>query len=52
VAPGGTHTPTSPCIEGLARKLYATGSTKGLDVGCVARDPIPPFALPESKAAE
>ena len=46
VVPGGTHTPTSPCIEVLARKLFATGSVKGLDVGCVARDPIPPFALP------
>jgi pimeloyl-ACP methyl ester carboxylesterase len=49
VAPAGTHTPTSPCIEGLARKLYATGSVKGLDVGCVGRDPVPPFALPEEK---
>jgi pimeloyl-ACP methyl ester carboxylesterase len=46
VVPGGTHTPTSPCIEGIARKLFATGSVKGLDVSCVARDPIPPFALP------
>lgn len=51
VVPAGTHTPTSPCIEGLARKLYATGSVKGLDVSCVAKDPIPPFALPESAAA-
>lgn len=51
VAPGGTHTPTSPCIEGLARELYATGSVKGLDLSCVARDPIPPFALPEGRAA-
>lgn len=46
VAPAGTHTPNSPCIEGLARKLYATGSVKGLDPSCVGRDPIPPFALP------
>ncbi|HEX8448211.1 MAG TPA: alpha/beta hydrolase, partial [Allosphingosinicella sp.] len=52
VAPGGTHTPTSPCIEGLARKLHATGSIKSLDVGCVAKDPIPPFALPGSGAAK
>ena len=50
VAPAGTHTPTSPCIEGLARTLYATGSAKGLDTGCVARDTIPPFALPEGAA--
>jgi pimeloyl-ACP methyl ester carboxylesterase len=52
VAPGGTHTPTSPCIEGLARKLHATGSIKSLDVGCVAKDPIPPFALPGSGGTE
>lgn len=51
VAPGGTHTPNSPCIEGLARTLYATGSVKGLDPGCVARDPIPPFALPNRGAS-
>lgn len=50
VVPGGTHTPTSPCIEGLAGKLFATGSVKGLDVSCVAKDPIPPFALPGSEA--
>jgi pimeloyl-ACP methyl ester carboxylesterase len=50
VAPAGTHTPTSPCIEGLARKLLATGSVKGLDTRCVARDPVPPFALPENGA--
>ncbi len=49
VAPGGTHTPSSPCIERLARKLFATGSVKGLDAGCVAADPIPPFVLPETK---
>lgn len=51
VVPGGTHTPTSPCIEGLARTLLATGSVKGLDVSCVARDPVPPFVLPESRPA-
>lgn len=47
VVPGGTHTPTNACIEGLARKLLAGGSVKGLDPGCVAEEPIPPFALPE-----
>lgn len=51
VVPGGTHTPSSPCIEGLARKLFATGSVTGLDSSCVARDPIPPFALPEGAVA-
>jgi pimeloyl-ACP methyl ester carboxylesterase len=51
VVPGGTHTPTNACIEGLARTLFATGSVKGLDPGCVAREPIPPFALPEGGAA-
>jgi pimeloyl-ACP methyl ester carboxylesterase len=51
VVPGGTHTPTNACIEGLARKLFATGSVKGLDPSCVAREPIPPFALPESGPA-
>lgn len=51
VVPGGTHTPTNACIEGLARTLYATGSVEGLDAGCVAAEPLPPFALPESGAA-
>jgi pimeloyl-ACP methyl ester carboxylesterase len=50
VVPAGTHTPNSPCIEGLAKKLHATGSVKGLDPGCVAKDPVPPFELPESGA--
>lgn len=51
VVPGGTHVPTNACIEGLARKLYATGSVEGLDPGCVASDPLPPFALPEDGPA-
>jgi pimeloyl-ACP methyl ester carboxylesterase len=51
VAPAGTHTPSSPCIEGLAKALFATGSVKGLDTGCVAKDPIPSFVLPEDGEA-
>ncbi|HEX8222606.1 MAG TPA: alpha/beta hydrolase [Allosphingosinicella sp.] len=51
VVPGGTHTPTNACIEGLARKLFATGSVKGLDVTCVAREPVPPFELPGGREA-
>jgi len=47
VAPAGTHTPTNACIEGLARRLFDTGSTKGLDTRCVAGEPVPPFELPE-----
>lgn len=45
VMPGG-HTPWSPCIEGLARRLLDTGSVKGLDTGCVANERNPPFVLP------
>lgn len=51
VVPGGTHTPTNACIEGLARTLLATGSVKGLDPGCVDGEPIPPFALPKAGEA-
>lgn len=50
VVPGGTHTPTNACVEGLARKLYAIGSVKELDPGCLAGEPIAPFALPGSEA--
>lgn len=52
VVPGGTHTPTNACVESMARKLFATGSVKGLDTGCLAREPIPPFALPEKAPAD
>jgi hypothetical protein len=50
VVPAGTHTPSNPCIDGLARRLFATGSVKGLDASCVAKAPIPPFALPDAAA--
>jgi pimeloyl-ACP methyl ester carboxylesterase len=48
VMPGG-HTPGSPCIDALARRLYETGSVQGLDTRCVAAERLPPFALPGAR---
>lgn len=45
VMPGG-HVPGSPCVDSLARRLYLTGTVRGLDMSCVAAERLPPFALP------
>jgi len=45
VMPGG-HVPGGPCTDRIARQLYRSGSTTGLDTSCVAAERLPPFALP------
>lgn len=46
VVPGGGHTPNNDCIRSIRRELFRTGSTKGLDVGCVKKMRPTPFKLP------
>jgi pimeloyl-ACP methyl ester carboxylesterase len=48
VMPGG-HVPGSPCVDSIARRLYLTGSVRGLDTSCVAEERLPPFALPPAR---
>lgn len=43
----GTHTPTNDCVNELGRKLFLTGSVRGLDGNCAAATKLPPFALPQ-----
>jgi pimeloyl-ACP methyl ester carboxylesterase len=45
VAPGA-HVADSPCIAQAARRLFATGTARGLDLSCVDRETLPPFVLP------
>jgi pimeloyl-ACP methyl ester carboxylesterase len=49
VVPGG-HTPFNSCVASLARQLYLSGTTAGLDTGCVSKITAPPFAMPASAA--
>lgn len=41
----GTHTPTNDCVDDLGRKLFLTGTTRGLNGNCAAATTLPPFAL-------
>lgn len=43
----GTHTPTNDCVNDLGRKLFLTGTTRGLDGNCAAATTLPPFVLPD-----
>lgn len=43
----GTHTPTNDCVNELGRKLFLTGTVRGLDGNCAAATKLPPFDLPQ-----
>ena len=43
----GTHVPINPCLDEMQKRLFATGSLKGLDASCVNEAKAPPFALPD-----
>lgn len=45
VVPGG-HTPQSPCLDAIARRVLERASAQGLDTSCVRGMTLPPFALP------
>jgi pimeloyl-ACP methyl ester carboxylesterase len=44
VVPGG-HVPATPCTDAIADAMFRSGSTKGLDLGCVAGLRHSPFKL-------
>lgn len=46
----GAHTPTNDCVVSLARRLFLTGTTRGLDTRCVSALRNPSFLLPEAAA--
>lgn len=50
VVPGG-HVPDSTCADLIADAVIRTGSTKGLDLSCVADLRPAPFKLPSESAA-
>lgn len=43
----GTHTPTNDCVNDLGRKLFLTGTTRGLNGNCAAATTLPAFAPPQ-----
>ncbi|MES2057426.1 MAG: alpha/beta fold hydrolase [Pseudomonadota bacterium] len=45
VLPAG-HTPYNDCTVALSTSLYAAGTARGLDTGCVSALRYPPFTLP------
>jgi pimeloyl-ACP methyl ester carboxylesterase len=46
VVPTGGHTPENVCTRSLRGELFRTGSTRGLDLSCVASLRPVPFKLP------
>ena len=51
VVPGGAHTPENECTRSIRHELFRTGTTKGLDTGCMAKVQPSPFKLPTTAAA-
>ena len=51
VVPGGAHTPENECTRSIRHELFRTGTTKGLDTGCMAKVQPAPFKLPTTAAA-
>jgi len=52
IVPGGAHTPENACTRSIRHQLFTTGTTKGLDIGCIAKMRPVPFKLPLKSAAE
>ena len=52
VVPGGAHTPENECTRSIRHELFRTGTTKGLDVDCIAKVQPAPFKLPARSAAK
>jgi len=50
VVPGGAHTPENECTRSIRHELFRTGTTKGLDTGCMAKVKPAPFKLPTAAA--
>jgi pimeloyl-ACP methyl ester carboxylesterase len=42
IVPGGAHVPENACVSAVREQLFASGSVKALDLGCVPRmRPLP-----------
>jgi len=52
VVPGGAHTPENECTRSIRHALFRTGTTNGLDIGCIAKVQPMPFKVPSKSAAE
>ena len=52
IVPGGAHTPENECTRSIRHELFRTGTTKGLDVDCIAKVQGVPFKLPARSAAK
>lgn len=46
VVPGGGHTPDDACTRSIRAALFRSGTTRGLDTGCMAALRPPPFEAP------
>jgi pimeloyl-ACP methyl ester carboxylesterase len=51
IVPGAAHTPENECTRSIRSALFRTGTTKGLDTGCMAKVQPAPFKLPATAAA-
>jgi hypothetical protein len=52
IVPGGAHTPENECTRSIRHALFRTGTTKGLDSGCMKKVQPAPFKLPAIAAAQ
>jgi pimeloyl-ACP methyl ester carboxylesterase len=48
VVPGGAHTPENTCTRSIRHELFRTGTTQGLDIGCIRKEQPVPFRLPQN----
>jgi pimeloyl-ACP methyl ester carboxylesterase len=46
MVPGAGHTPDNDCTRSVRHALFRSGTTKGLDLGCIAEQQRPRFKLP------
>jgi len=46
IVPGGAHTPENACTRSIRSQLFRTGTTQGLDTGCMTKVQPAPFKLP------
>lgn len=49
VVRGGGHTPENACTRAIRGQLFRTGTTRGLDLSCVAKLQPAPFKLPANR---
>ncbi|MEO8440618.1 MAG: alpha/beta hydrolase [Spartobacteria bacterium] len=46
IVPGAAHTPEIDCTRTIRHALFRTGTTKGLDTGCIGKVARPAFKMP------